>query len=114
MDRRLVAAVLAALPFAACSAESPAATTPAAESADAIQTPALAPVPPLDYATPAGWLCRPETQDACEQVATATIVSADGALAKEPAPPHAEPAIDCFYVYPTVSHDPSGNADATP
>ncbi len=65
------------------------------------------------YANPDAWLCRPGRQDACAANQDATIVAADGKLTLEPF--HADPdaPIDCFYVYPTVSHDPGGNSDLT-
>lgn len=75
--------------------------------------PAVASVAPLDYAQAGAWLCSPEQQDACEQVATATSIAADGKLTKEVFAPAADAPIDCFYVYPTVSRDPGANADAT-
>jgi hypothetical protein len=83
------------------------APVPTGENAPAIEAPA-----PMDYAQASSWLCRPDQQDACEQVATATIVSADGKLTTDDFKPAAGPAIDCFYVYPTVSRDQSANADS--
>ena len=76
------------------------------ESAPAVET-----VAPMDYAQAGSWLCRPDQQDACEQVATATEVAADGKLTKDAFRPASDPAIDCFYVYATVSRDPTPNAD---
>jgi hypothetical protein len=63
------------------------------------------------YANPDAWLCRPGREDACTVDLDATIIAADGTLTREPF--HADPAapIDCFYVYPTVSTEPGGNAD---
>lgn len=64
-----------------------------------------------DYADSASWLCRPGRADACGRSdQSATIVEADGSTRVERfrADPHAP--IDCFYVYPTVSLDPGGNA----
>jgi hypothetical protein len=65
-----------------------------------------------DYADPASWLCRPgRATDACGRSdQTATVIQADGSMRIEQfhADPHAP--IDCFYVYPTVSLDPDGNA----
>ena len=65
------------------------------------------------YANPDAWLCRPGRQDACAANQDATIVAVDGKLSLEPF--HADPdaPIDCFYVYPTVSHDQGGNSDLT-
>lgn len=76
--------------------------------------PALASVTPVDYSDPAAWLCRPGAEDACTQSATATIVSADGKLEKDGFTPAADPPLDCFYVYPTVSRDESANSDIKP
>ncbi len=69
-----------------------------------VAQPALA---PNDYADPATWLCRPgATPNACAVDLTATIVGADGSLTVQPFKADPAPAIDCFYVYPTVSTDP--------
>ncbi|PZN95663.1 MAG: lysophospholipase [Alphaproteobacteria bacterium] len=65
-----------------------------------------------DYAQDASWLCRPGRTDACAADLATTSVAADGKLALlTPAAPAREPAIDCFYVYPTVSTDRTGNSD---
>jgi hypothetical protein len=71
-----------------------------------------APPPPVDYADQANWLCLPgRATDACGRSdQDATVLRADGAMTIERF--HADPKapIDCFYVYPTVSLDPGGNA----
>jgi hypothetical protein len=68
--------------------------------------------PKNDYADPASWLCRPaRPTDACGgSNQDATVLRADGSTRLERF--HADPSvpIDCFYVYPTVSLDPGGNA----
>jgi hypothetical protein len=64
-----------------------------------------------DYRKPETWLCRPGGQDACAVDLSATIVAADGRLTREAFTPAANPPIDCFYVYPTVSLDAGGNSD---
>jgi hypothetical protein len=71
-------------------------------------------VAPADYSVDANWLCRPGRADACTQYQTATIIAADGHTTREAFTPAADPPIDCFYVYPTVSLDPGGNSDLTP
>jgi hypothetical protein len=43
----------------------------------------------------------------------ATIVGVDGKLKHEAYHAAKDPAIDCFYVYPTVSNEPTGNSDLT-
>lgn len=70
--------------------------------------PALA---PADYAEDAIWLCRPGRSDACSVDLTATVVEASGALRSEPFTPAENPAVDCFYLYPTVSNDAGDNSD---
>jgi len=73
-----------------------------------------APPTPNDYAQDASWLCRPGRQDACAGDLTATVIQADGKTSIEPFKADPNAPIDCFYVYPTVSSDPSGNSDMTP
>lgn len=114
MSRSCASAVLAALALAACGQGAPDVSAPAVSASDAALAPAIAAVPPLDYAQPAHWLCRPDADDACKQVATVTRVNADGSLEKQAASATNDPPVDCFYVYPTISRDPAGNSDATP
>jgi hypothetical protein len=64
-----------------------------------------------DYSKPDTWLCRPGRQDACTVDLTTTIVAADGKLTREDYKPNPNASIDCFYVYPTVSLDTTGNSD---
>ncbi len=71
---------------------------------------AAAAAPAVDYGDPARWLCRPGRQDACTVNLDATVVEASGATHIERYHPAANPSIDCFYVYPTVSTDPGPNA----
>jgi hypothetical protein len=58
------------------------------------------------------WLCLPgQASDPCATSLTTTVIRADGSkTVVHPARP-ASPPIDCFYVYPTVSDQPTGNAD---
>jgi hypothetical protein len=105
-------AVLATLAACACSddndvpqapGETPAATSPYAGYHSAI------------YADPANWLCRPDIEDDfCDQDLDATAISADGTLDVEPFEAAADPPIDCFYIYPTVSVDEGANSDLIP
>src|SRR5262245_6462578 len=64
-----------------------------------------------DYSDGRAWLCRPGRTDACTIDLNTTVVAADGALTREAFKPLENPPIDCFYVYPTVSSDPSANSD---
>ncbi|NCQ64045.1 MAG: DUF3089 domain-containing protein, partial [Alphaproteobacteria bacterium] len=63
------------------------------------------------YADADKWLCLPGRKDTCDQDLTTTVVSADGTLTREMFDPAADQPIDCFYIYPTLSLDQSGNAD---
>ena len=74
-----------------------------------------APVPAADYSKPDNWLCLPGRADACRVDQSATIVSASGSTRLEEFDlPRKDPAIDCFYVYPTVSNDPGDLSDLIP
>lgn len=66
---------------------------------------------PNDYSKPDTWLCRPDRKDACTVDLTTTIVAADGKLTREEYKANPSAPIDCFYVYPTVSLDKTGNSD---
>ena len=68
---------------------------------------------PNDYSAGASWLCRPDRSDACAVDQTTTIVEADGRLTRETWNADRNAPIDCFYVYPTVSADPTPNSDMT-
>jgi hypothetical protein len=100
------AAMAASLLYAGtAAAQPPAAAPPAAEAA---------PQKPNDYADPKAWLCRPgRTDDACAVDHTATVVAADGKLTRETWSADPNAAIDCFYVYPTISTDQTPTADMT-
>ena len=63
------------------------------------------------YGDPANWICRADTTDVCDEAYPVTEVAADLTLSDEPSTPAVDPPIDCFYVYPTVSGDPSMNSD---
>jgi hypothetical protein len=66
-----------------------------------------------DYSADASWLCRPGRQDACAVDQTTTVVAGSGAMKVEKWTADPQAPIDCFYVYPTVSLDPTGNSDMT-
>jgi hypothetical protein len=78
-------------------------------------TPSAAPPPstPNDYRVDASWLCRPGRQDACRVNLDTTIVRANGSFAREAWKGEPNAPIDCFYVYPTVSTDPTPFSDMT-
>jgi hypothetical protein len=65
-----------------------------------------------DYANPAAWLCRPDQPtDVCGRSdQNAVVLSADGSTSVERFRVDSQAPVDCFYVYPTVSREPGGNA----
>jgi hypothetical protein len=67
----------------------------------------------VDYAKDSNWLCLPNRKDICSIPLATTDLPATGYAARATATPAANPPIDCFYVYPTVSHDPGLNSDLT-
>jgi hypothetical protein len=89
-----------ALALAACSSSTPAAastTRPTTSTTAGTGAPV--------------WLCRPGlAHDPCAGDLTATVVRADGSTSVQHARPAAHPSVNCFYVYPTVSTQPTGNA----
>jgi len=68
-----------------------------------------------DYSDPKTWLCKAgRSGDACDIDLSTTIVKADGSLQRETFTANPGAPIDCFYVYPTVSTDKTGNSDMEP
>jgi hypothetical protein len=64
------------------------------------------------YGNDANWLCKPGiARDVCGRDLDATAVFADGTTEVQPHEPADDPAVDCFYVYPTVSSDQGANSD---
>lgn len=104
----LTTAILLALQAAA---PAPAASAAPAAPPAAAAAPAASP----DYTQAANWLCRPgQANDSCAQPLDTTVITADGKRTPKPFRKAANPAFDCFYVYPTVSTDPTPNSDMTP
>lgn len=75
----------------------------------ALAAPAAAQAP-LDYSQPASWVCRPDAP--CRDDLAATVLETDGGRRIETFAPAADPPVDCFYVYPTVSNGPGISAPA--
>ncbi len=72
----------------------------------------MPPVVPRTDAAGTVWLCRPGLlHDPCAGDIDSTALLADGSTVSQPASPAYEPKFDCFYVYPTVSTEPTDNAD---
>jgi hypothetical protein len=104
--RALLGGLGAALALAGCA-------QPAPRSEDTAASPSTA--EGSAYAGDAAWLCRPGRRDACSS-AELDAVRLDARGGRTPAPfqPAGAPPIDCFYVYPTVSADPTPVSDMTP
>lgn len=83
---------------------------PLAATAQTAPAPAPAPATP-NYGKPENWLCHPGKVDACDANQDATVIKADGSRSTEKFSPTSNPKFDCFYVYPTVSFDPTPNSD---
>ncbi|WP_310476837.1 DUF3089 domain-containing protein [Sandarakinorhabdus sp.] len=80
-------------------------------AAPALAQPAAYAAP--DYRNPASWLCLPNVKDACSGDISTSRVAADANVSLDMLPAAKKPKIDCFYVYPTVSTDPTPNSDMT-
>jgi hypothetical protein len=60
------------------------------------------------------WLCRPGlAANPCISDLTATVIARDGTRRVLRARPTPDPAVDCFYVYPTISDQATVNANRT-
>jgi hypothetical protein len=73
-------------------------------------TSALAP----DYGKPQSWLCLPGKNDLCTVPLATTALNPNGYGSTGLSPVVKDAAIDCFYVYPTVSRDQGVNSDLNP
>ena len=60
------------------------------------------------------WICWPGADDTCAESQDLTLVAADGSLEVVPFTPVDDAPVDCFYVYPTISGDPTPNSDLIP
>jgi Protein of unknown function (DUF3089) len=99
----VVLATLATLAtLAACTGD------PADDPAPTATTAAATPAPAIEH--PTVWLCRPGLRpNPCEGGLDATVVGRTGTT-REAFRPAADPPVDCFYIYPTVSTAPTRNA----
>ena len=102
MLRHFIVALMLATGLAAGLAAAQNQTTPATTAAVPAKN---------DYSKAESWLCRPGRQDACAIDLTTTIIAASGKLTTEKWAANPKAPIDCFYVYPTVSNDTTGNSD---
>ena len=78
-----------------------------------------APLPAIEsytsavYSDPSHWICRGDMDDVCDESYPLSTVSAVGEVTAIPYSVADDPPIDCFYVYPTSSGDPTYNSDLT-
>ena len=70
-------------------------------------------LPKNDYSKAETWLCRPDktAKNYCNVDLSTTVVKADGSETTEAYKSDPNAKIDCFYVYPTVSNDPTVLSD---
>jgi hypothetical protein len=104
----VLAALLAGVLLAGCGGSG-------AKRAATSTSEATAPVAPAPGARDrwgTAWLCRPgEAGNPCLAGLATTAVTASGARTVHQAAPATSPPVDCFYVYPTVSGQPTVNAN---
>ena len=77
------------------------------------QTPNATPAAP-DYAKDSAWLCLPGRADPCSIPLPTTALNPNGYGSNGKSSIAKDPAVDCFYVYPTVSRDQGLNSDLKP
>ena len=65
----------------------------------------------VDYSKPSSWLCLPGRDDICSRPLPTTALNPNGYGSTGRSAVVANPPIDCFYVYPTVSSDRGMNSD---
>jgi len=69
--------------------------------------------PAPDYTKGSAWLCLPGRADVCSAPLPTTALNPNGYGSVGKSSIAKDPPIDCFYVYPTVSHDQGLNSDLT-
>ncbi|HVM23606.1 MAG TPA: DUF3089 domain-containing protein [Sphingomicrobium sp.] len=85
----------------------PASAQPRGQAPAPSQVPVAAP----DYSKDSAWLCLPGRKDVCSTPLPTTALSPNGYGSTGLSTVAANPPVDCFYVYPTVSRDPGLNSD---
>lgn len=106
-------------PTSAAATTTPPTDPPATAAPDTVPsttpatTPASTAAPYVSevYTDPTHWVCRGDTADVCDEPYPVTEVAADGTTTVRDNPPATDPAVDCFYVYPTISEDATLNSD---
>ena len=87
-----------------------AAASPASAQAPVPPRAAVVPAAP-DYRMHRAWLCLPTRKTVCSTPLPTTALNANGYGSTGLSPVAQGPALDCFYVYPTVSRDRGMNSD---
>jgi len=111
-----VAVVLVALALVAAACGSSSSSTAAKATTTTIASTSTSPAAPAvsipNAPTNTVWLCKPGVDpDPCAGGLDSTVVAADGSTTVKKASVATDPKIDCFYVYPTVSVQPTINAN---
>ena len=75
---------------------------------------AQGPVQKPDYTSRTSWLCVAASNDPCAAPLPTTALNPNGYGSTGLSPIAKDPAVDCFYVYPTVSRDQGMNSDLNP
>ncbi len=113
-SRLIVVAAVAAVLAAACNGAARPSVAPSSGGGTATPGTLLDWQASRHAPTNTVWLCRPgQADNPCAVDLTATSIAADGAATVVPDVPAANPPIDCFYVYPTVSVQKGTNANLT-
>ncbi len=72
----------------------------------------IATVSPSDASAATKWLCKPGVKpNPCKGSLETTVFKSNGSSSVETAENARKPKFDCFYVYPTVSEQPTPNAN---
>ncbi len=108
MRTHIASAALAVALISGCASAPPTVLTLAPQSLPPVD------IAHADFANPSLWLCRPGlADDKCKINLDATIVAKDGKTTVEKFKAAADPKVDCFFVYPTVSDDKTWASDWT-
>jgi len=109
----LVTLSLFGVAAAACGSSASSPTTTTSGDTTAVRAAvADGAVPSKTDASGIEWLCKPGTaDDPCTGDLTTTVLAASGPPTVQRAAVAADPPVDCFYVYPTVSQQPAVTAD---
>jgi hypothetical protein len=64
-----------------------------------------------DYALPENWVCRPGNEARCTSGLDAVAIAEDGTRVLQRFAPAADPPVDCFFIYPTISEEAGQYSD---